>query len=257
VPKDKLASLNTVHIAARWDGATQPAIDVPILAMFAAVRGPVAGSSLALASTVDGNDQVLSLRLPMPFRTTAVWTLSNAGPEAAAFALEWIGEAKLPGDDFGHLNLQYNEAPLPPAQIAQLVAQANARGRFVGLCADLDGHSEASVVGDAYGDPLNLVGGDVNVTSDGQVSLASVTTDSYVDNAYYFLDSPKSTPFAQNWNRVDNASAQPPGQISFCRWHVLGNEVDFQHDLKVTRNAARRDLSTVDLHRTVAYLYLP
>lgn len=229
---------------------------MPLLALFGALRGPVTGSNLALAGAVDGGDQLLSLRLPMPFRHTAVWTFTNTGADAVPLALEWIGEEQLPGEDFGHLNLQYAQATLPITQIAQTVAQANSRGRLVGMCADL-GHTERSVVGESYADPLNVLSGDVRATSDGQIVLDSISTDSYADNAFYFNDSPKSTPFAQNWNRVRSSAAQPPGQVSFCRWHVLGNEIDFETELKLTRNAARKDLSIVELHRTVACLYLP
>lgn len=256
VPQDKLASLAAVRITGHWDGAASPAIDLPLLSLFASARVVPAVSSLALAASVDGSDQVLALRLPMPFEKQAAWDLVNTGDEAAELSLTWRGHPGVPSQPYGHLHVQFQEAPIPLTQIEQSIASAETRGRYVGTCADLTGRSESSVLGSTQSDPMDLARGDVRVMVDGELALQSTATDHYADNAIYFADSPKSTPFAQTWGRVQNASADPPGQISFCRWHVLGNEIDFKRSLAVSREAAQRDTSIVSLHRTVAYLYL-
>ena len=257
--QDTLSSLSAVQITAQWDGANSavPAIDVPLLSLFASARSPFVGTGLQIASSLEGSDQRLTLKLPMPFKSQAVWSLANHGAAAATFTLTWTGDTQVPDAEFGHLNVQWNEAKLPLTELTLSVAQVQTRGRLVGLCADLAGHSETETVGQLYADPLNFVTNDIRITTDGRTVVESTNTDSYADDAWYFIDAPYSTPFAQSWQRVQSSTAHPPGQISFCRWHVLGNEIDFQHDLAVTRNVARRDPTIAELHRTVAYLYLP
>jgi hypothetical protein len=256
VGRDKLATLASVRLTVRWNGEEQPAIDLPLLDLFAARRAVVAKSNLALAASIDGDVQVLSLRLPMPFEKSAEWTLSQTGDATAEFQLEWFGTKEAPSAEFGHLHVQQREVPLPAMEVDQLVAEASGRGRYVGMCTDLEGKPDNSlgIFGTA---PLNFLEGDVRAMVDGKRVLDGTGTEDYPDNSFYFRDTPKATPFAQNWNLVDSASSSPPGGVSFCRWQVLGNEVDFQNELRLTREIGIGDPSIVLLNRTIAYLYQP
>jgi hypothetical protein len=54
---------------------------------------------------------------------------------------------------------------------------------------------------------------------------------------------------------VNNRDA-PPGRASFCRWHVLGTELDFAKDLSLTFElGGARNPSIVERIKTVAYYY--
>src|SRR5262249_19618949 len=55
VARDKLATLASVRLSVRWNGAQQPAIDLPLLDLFAARRAVVAKSNLALAASTEGD----------------------------------------------------------------------------------------------------------------------------------------------------------------------------------------------------------
>jgi hypothetical protein len=255
VAKAKLAGLAGVRLAVHWDDAEQAAIDLPLLDLFAAGRSVVARSDLALAASTDGDDQLVSLRLPMPFRSGAQWTVQNTGDGQADFQLEWFGERSVPSAEFGYLNVQRDEVMLPSTQLEQTFARATGRGRYVGLCADLAGHQDNAQTLSAT--PLNLLEGDVRATVDGRLALDGTGTEDYPDNSFYFLDSPAATAFAQNWGLLSDVSAHPPGQVSFCRWQVLGNEIDFQSDFQGTFEISQHDTSLVELHRTMAFLYLP
>jgi hypothetical protein len=255
VAKDKLSSLADVRISVRWDGAAQAAIDVPILDLFAASHAVSASSSLVLASLVDGDNESLSLRLPMPFQTRADWSIENTGSAALNLAVEWFGENKVPSSAYGHLNVQDNDVALPTTQLEQTVAQVSGRGRFVGVCADLAGHPDPALT--ALSTNLDLLQGDFRATADGRRALDGTGTDDYADDAFYFHDSPHSTPFAQNWGRIDDASTTPPGQVSFCRWQILGSEIDFQQDFKLVHEISQYDPAIVERHHTLAFLYLP
>lgn len=254
VPADKLASLAGVRVAVRWEGSTALAVDVPLLDLFAASRSVPGKNSLALSAAVEGTTQVLSLRLPMPFRTSAQWTLRNAGDVTADFQLDWVGEAKIPEAEFGHLNVQLNEAAMPPPQLEQTVADAVGRGRYVGLCAELAGREDPALLG---GTALDMLQGDFRAMADGRVAIDGTGTEDYADSAFYFQDSPKGSPFAQNWGRVEDASKMPPGQVSFCRWQVLGSEIDFQRSFHALHEVSQKDPAIVQRHRTIAFLYLP
>lgn len=254
VASAQLQSLAGMKVAARWDGADDAALELPLLELFAAGRSVVAKSDLAVAATTDGNDQLLALRLPMPFRKAAKWTLENTGDVEVDFQLDFTGERSVPDKDFGHLHVQRDDVPIPAKESVQTFAQASGRGRYVGLCADLAGHADATLGATS---PLNFLEGDVRAMVDGRVALDGTGTEDYPDNSFYFLDTPRATPFAQNWNVINDTSQHPPGQASFCRWQVLGNEVDFQSQLQATFEITSSDPSTVDLHRTLAFLYLP
>jgi len=254
VPKVMVSSLAGVRVSVRWDGASQPAIDVPLLDLFAASRAVVTNNSLALSAAADGDDQTLSLRLPMPYQTSAEWTLTNGSAAPVSFQLDWIGESKVPSAAFGHLSVQLNDAAIPPAQLEQTFADVTSRGRFVGVCADLGGHRDAMLV--SISTSLDLLQGDFRATADGRQVIDSTGTEDYADSAFYFRDSPKASPFAQNWGRVDDTSMKPPGQVSFCRWHVLGGEIDFQRSFHAIREVSQHDLSVIESHHTLAFFYL-
>lgn len=86
--------------------------------------------------------------------------------------------------------------------------------------------------------------------------LLRIYVDDDPDNAFYFLDSPRSTAFAQSWSVVDDIFEQPSGTASFCRWQVLGNELDFQASFQGTFEVAQSNTAIVELHRTLAFMYL-
>ena len=253
VPRNKLASLTGSRVAVRWDARAEAAIDVPLLDLFAAAQAVPERSSLAIAASLDGETQVLSLRLPMPFASSADWTLSNTGSAAVEYQLEWIGEDGVPDAPFGRLSVQANTVQQPPERLEQTLAEAKGRGRFVGVCGDLGGHRDPTLAGVSN---FDMMQGDFRGVADGQRVVESTGTEDYADNAFFFRDSPKATPFAQNWARVDSSAARPPAQISFCRWQILGSEIDFQQDFRLIRELAQRDPTIVDRHHTVAFLYL-
>ena len=256
VPSGKLSTLSAVTISVKWDHGAASAIDLPLLGLFAAQLAPPEKNSLALAATLDANDIVLSLRLPMPFRVAAEWTLTNTGAEATELDLTWLGAPGVPSSEFGFLHTQRFETALPADKVEQTVAQISARGRLVGMCFDIASNGETSTLG-SFAQPLNFGSGDVTFTIDGKKASFSTSTDAYVDDSFSFVDAPRSTAFAHSWNKLSSPERDPQGQLSFCRWHVLGSEVDFGQELVVTHEIAQRDPSYLRLHRSTAYYYGP
>ena len=255
-PNSEFERLSRVQLQVQWDGARAPAIDLPLRDLFAADPQVVERSNAVLsASTSDSHTQV-TLQLPMPFRSRAVWSLRNHDAQRATFDLTWFAELDTQQDDaaFGYLHVQRSQAMSPTSDRTRSVARASGRGRLVGLCANLSGHAD-----EAYGwlaGPFNFLEGDLQARVDGRLALDGTGTEDYPDSAFYFVDAPHATPFAQSWSvglRPDQSSS---GRASFCRWHVRGTELDFESDLEVTFELGSGDPSVIELHRTIAFLYL-
>jgi hypothetical protein len=108
----------------------------------------------------------------------------------------------------------------------------------------------------SFSSSLDFLTGDLHATADGELAINSTGTEDDGDSSYYFMDAPKATPFLESWGRVEDTTANPPGQISFCRWHVLGGEIDFQQDFLFTRELTHHDPVNINYQHTVAFLYL-
>ncbi|HET8932093.1 MAG TPA: DUF2961 domain-containing protein [Polyangiales bacterium] len=248
------ASVADIDVTVYWDGALAPALDLPLLELFAAGRTSVEVSNLQLAASVDADEQRLALRLAMPFRESAKWRLTNRGTGDAQFQLTWQGVQTVPSADFGHLYVQRKDVAIPALALEVTVAEASGRGRYVGMCADVACHTDLNLLDLAA--PLNCLEGDFRALADGRSALDGTGAEDYPDNAFYFLDSPRATPFAQAWGKISDDFATPAGQVSYCRWQVLGTEIDFESKFVLTHELSQVDPALAALHRTVAFLYM-
>jgi hypothetical protein len=241
------ASLAQVRLQVRWDGASTPSIDVPLSDLFGGSVAPER-SSLALTSLHEGSNRLLTLKLPMPFRERADFSLTNTGKTAVAFVLRFGGLHTLPAEPFGRLHVQRTETVGPTTAAERIAVSASGRGRLVGVCSEVAGHADPGA--GVQADPLNLLEGDVHATVDGALSLNGTGSEEYADDVFYFRDAPHGNAFAQAWG-------VRAGRASFCRWHVLGTELDFEKSLQLTFElGGAGNPAVVDRHKTVSYLYL-
>jgi hypothetical protein len=222
--------------------------------LFGAARVPPEGSSLALTSILEDGDRIVALQLPMPFTESARWTFHNAGPSALSFNWRVRGDQKPKLPDEGYLHVQRREIVGPTMAPEYVAVEASGRGRLVGLCANIQGHADPQ--DGVLSNQLNFLEGDVRAEIDGELALDGTGTEEYADDVSYFSDSPHANAFTQTWGIVDQAD--PPGMASFCRWHVLGTELDFQSSLKLTFElGGSGDPTLMDRYVTVAFLYQP
>jgi hypothetical protein len=249
-----LPALARVNVSVRWDGAPDRAIDLPLLELFGGGTTAPERSSLALTSFVESDEQVLGLKLPMPFSASAEWTFRNSGNRAVAFDLLFLGDSTAPDPRSGHLHVQRSETRGQAGATMYVAAEAAGRGRLVGACVYVEGQPDPA--GGIQYAPLNLLEGDIRVKLDGVLALDGTGTEEYADDVFYFTDAPHANAFAQAWSRVNDTQSLP-GRASLCRWHVLGGELDFRSSLQMTFElGGAGNPSIVDLHRTIAYLYL-
>jgi len=254
VAEAALSTLSTVQVSVRWDGSEEPAIELPLSALFASSLAPPERPSAALTSFVEGEARVLSLKLPMPFVSAAEWSFTHLGLGNVAFDVELRGEMRVPSAPFGHLFVQARQTLGPTTATHHVVAAAEGRGRLVGVCAMLEGHADPN--GGLQFDPLNMLEGDVDATLDGEPALVGTGTEEYADDVFYFSDAPHGSPFVQAWGKVSDTAQSARGQVNMCRFHVLGTELDFHSslDLRFELGGAANP-QIVDRIRTVAFLY--
>jgi len=161
----------------------------------------------------------------------------------------------LPARPFGKLHVLASEITGVTSEVDHVSVELAGQGRMVGMCAYLEGVPDPA--GGVQFDPLNLLEGDVRVWTDGALAIDGTGTEEYADDVFYFSDGTRGSAFAQAWGLVNDLTRSLFGQVSLCRWHVLGTELDFDKSLQ-----ARFELGgagnpeIVARHRTVAYVYL-
>jgi hypothetical protein len=255
-PERDYARLGDVRVEVRWDAAVLPVIATTLRELLGAgARAPEA-SSLALRAAREGETRLLALQLPMPFQVSAQFRFENTGAEPVALDLRWLGERALPPGPLGQLAVQVRETRGPSDAVEHVAVQATGRGRLAGVCAYLQGRPDETA--EFQADPLNLLEGDVRATIDGALALDGTGSEEYADDIFYFQDAPQANAFVQAWGIVNEPARTPIGEASFCRWHVLGTELDFASAIELRfERGGEINRRIADLHRTVAYLYLP
>jgi hypothetical protein len=244
--------LGNVDVHLTWDGEATPSVSLPLAALLGAGLDATPNASLALSGRHEGTSWIFALRLPMPFAATADVTLVNHDAAALHVQVGFLGENALPATPWGHLAAVYTDTMAPATAPVQTVSLSGP-GRLVGVCAMLEGHALPS--GDLGSGPLNFLEGDESLFVDGHLAAHGTGTEDYFDSAFYFLDGPYATPFAQGWGVATDTAAPPHGRASACRWHVLGDAIDFTNDVQQTLEIGPGDPSLLDRYRTVAFVY--
>ena len=246
-----LSALASVDWFVEWDDAATSAIALPLSELFAAALAPPEGASLALAGASAGGNTSLDLRLPMPFSTRARLRAHSHLAAPLSLAISVRGEPSLPPAPWGHLHVERRETLAPASSVWHGLGSATGRGRWLGSCAALEGHGlgDGSIV-DA---PLNFLEGDERATVDGGVTIEGTGTEDFFDGAFYFEAGPSATAFAQWW---DVATVGTSGRASACRFHVLGDEVDFASSLDLSLEIGPGVPEMLERYRTVTFFYL-
>ena len=243
--REELARLASLELAVHWDDAEEPAIQLPLIDLFAARDAPPANSSLALSSSVVGDDIELSLRLPMPFASQSRWSLENKGDLGVDLELVLETLRQVPAGSWGNLYVRLHETDQPTSR--HPLARMAGRGRLVGVCMAMQGHGLPSGL-PSGGHPMHFLEGDEVGSIDGEPSIGGTGTEDYFNGSFYFEDGPSATPFAQVWGIA-------PGRVSACRWHVLGDAIDFSTSVELEMEIGPGEPSVIDRYRSVAFLY--
>ncbi len=253
VPQDRLAALLDVRLRVTWDDESEPAIDLPLADLYAAWDEPVERPSLALAAHIRKDEVELTLGLPMPFDSRARFVLESPAHLGSLPLVLGLGLVpRVPSQPWGHLSVQRSETVEAKTDSVHAILRARGPGRLAGVCADLRGHGMPE--GRKRGHPFHFLEGDETITIDSVQRAGGTGTEDYFNGAFYFEDGPRGTPYAQVWN----ISPKLPGgqaRVSTCRWHVLGDTIDFASSLEMSLEIGPGVPSVLDRFLTVAYLY--
>lgn len=246
VARADLASLGQLMLSVTWDGASSPAIEAPLSFFYVSALSTPTEDSLALSSSSDAQSVTMTLRLPMPFATSAAISLSSTASAPLSIGVALRGRPGVPDKPFGHLHTEVHTTVGPTTLTHHPIVNAKGRGRHVGTCMMLEGHG----LGGALSSPMNFLEGDFRGVIDGSLAIRGTGTEDYFDSAFYFEAGPFGFPFAQAWG-ID-ASA---GHVSACRWHILGDAIDYKKSFDLDVEIGPGDPALLDRYRSIAFDY--
>ena len=206
-----VSALHNLLLRIYWDGAKQPAIDVPLADLFYQ-RTAVAKVNSLFARFGDGQGW---FGLPMPFERCRI-TLYNEGKTDVS--LGWAYSLSEP-TELGPLRLQVNTTRrrLPYGTVIQLV-NAQGHGRLVGLYLTTE---QLPPVGSVpY---FNQEGNEyLYVDGDKDPSWIGTGTEDYFNCAYYYARGTVSTPTHGCVDlRQGLGGEAKAGLVGAYRWHLL------------------------------------
>lgn len=225
-----LSALDNLDLQVTWDDQPQPVIDVSLAALFACDPAPAAFDTLPMSVQNDGSHAVLTLTLPMPFASHALFSLKNtaAGPYVVHSRMD--GVSRIPAADWGYLHATPHERALPgPGEHYEVVGVAG-RGKYVGTVMRLTGHADPNML---ISDPFNFLEGDDLSVADGESATQGTGTEEYFDGGWYFRSGPFAAPFSAAVT-VGPGSTDGSGLVAAVRWQLLGDAIDFQRSFDLT-----------------------
>lgn len=246
---DQLNTLEQIWLQVFWDGSQTSAIDLPILSLFASELSLPEKNSLVLGANRDGDTTEITLRLPMPFHTRALWKLTNRDVSTVALAMTVESAQALPKGEWGTLHVQRFETKGPTRESHHPLVEAKGRGRLVGVCLSMEGLGLDPDEETEH--PLSFLEGDEIGIIDGVTAIVGTGTEDYLNSSFYFADGAFATPFAQ----AQKSETKTRGSVVGCRWHILSDAIDFSSSFDFSLEIGARNSTILDRYRSVAFLY--
>lgn len=130
------AKLRSLRLQMRWDGATKPAVDVPLGDFFCFNLGRAIAFESALFTSAEGRS--FNCYIPMPFRSAAFIQLKNEGAEPVKlfFDVDYLLEPVPPSALYFHAAWVRQSGGKPGTDF-EVLAPVNGRGRFLGVSVGL------------------------------------------------------------------------------------------------------------------------
>lgn len=252
VAKDVVPLLPQVEWQITWEDASTPAITIAMSDLFVTSLETLepGNASLGLAGYNDQGMLSLAFRLPMPFAKAAKFVTRNDNALPVHFVLSLRGTPTVPSDAFGHLFIERRETVAPAPGKRHELANLKGRGKWAGTCMMLEGRGIGD--GTLFDEPMNFLEGDEFGTLDGELTIRGTGTEDYFNGAFYFEAGAHSSPFAQWWGTHVNGIT---GQTNACRFHVLGDAIDFASSAVLELEIGPGVPATLDRYRTLAYFY--
>lgn len=214
--------LRSLRLQMYWDGADQPAVDVPFGDFFGVGLGRTASFETALFANPEGRS--FNFFIPMPFKEGAIVRLTNEGDKDLEMIFFDINFQKMDSwsDDFLYFHSYWHrDTATALAQDFELLPRVEGKGRYLGTNIGVNLHP-------AYRESW-WGEGEVKIYLDGDDEFATLVgtgTEDYIGTAY------GQGVFNHRYNGCligDNET----GQWAFYRYH-LPDPVFFHSDCRVT-----------------------
>jgi hypothetical protein len=247
-----LGALAATHLRVRWDGATDPAIDLPLDVLFGC-RRELASFDTAAMSVRAGADAIdLTLKLPMPFRSGADIELSNQGEQSVLVDSQIDADEELNAGATGRLHAVFSleAAPFTPGARFPVV-DLHGRGKYIGTMfypagiADADG---------GWPNPLSFLEGDEFIFADGDEVDHGTGTEDYFNAGWYFQDGPYSSAFSA-LIALHSDQAAGTGSVSALRWHLLNDAIEFERTFRLEFEYGNDAPTTATEYASVGFYY--
>ena len=214
--------LRSLTLAMFWDGASKPAVLVPLGDFFAVSHGQMCAFESALFSNPEGRS--FNCIIPMPFRRAARVVLRNESAKDLThlfYDIDFEAVAKLPKDAL-YFHCYWNrQLDTKLGEDFEILPSVKGRGRFLGV--NLGVIANPVYEGSWWGE------GEVKMYLDGDTvhpTLAGTGTEDYAGTAWglgKFTQTYQGCPVANTTNRM----------WSFYRFHIP-DPIFFEKGLKVT-----------------------
>jgi hypothetical protein len=214
--------LRSLTLAMFWDGASKPAVLVPLGDFFAVSHGQMCAFESALFSNPEGRS--FNCIIPMPFRRAARVVLKNESAKDLThlfYDIDFEAVAKLPKDAL-YFHCYWNrQLDTKLGEDFEILPSIKGRGRFLGV--------NLGVIANPVYERSWWGEGEVKMYLDGDTvhpTLAGTGTEDYVGTAWglgKFTQTYQGCPVVNTTNRM----------WSFYRFHIP-DPVFFEKGLKVT-----------------------
>lgn len=210
-----------VRIDMFWDGAKKPAVSAPVGDFFGIGLGLSARFDNALFSSPEGRS--LNFTIPMPFRKSALITITNESPEEVWiwYDINYLLVKELPPDVL-YFHAYWNRNPkTTPGNDYEILPRTEGNGRYIG--------TNIGVIGDSIYRGTWFGEGEVKIYLDGDKEMPTLVgtgTEDYIGSG---------------WGQGEYASRNFGSLVSdkehdlyaFYRFH-LADPVFFHNDCRVT-----------------------
>lgn len=237
-PREDAAVLSQAILRMYWDGDVNPSVECPIGAFFGVGFGEQKDYiSLPLNETSGG----YNCFWPMPFHTSARWTLTNTSAkpiDSFYYNVDYTALDSLPAGT-RHFHAQFRrENPTTPGRNYTILETTGA-GHYVGTALFMAGRA------------LYFLEGNEMVYVDGEAtpSIEGTGTEDYFCSGWYFDRGTYSAPYHGVIIKDETRS-----RVSAYRWHIE-DAIPFTTSIRFTIEHGTGNSVTAD-YSSVAYYYL-
>ncbi len=218
--------LRAMVLEARYDGAAEPSLSVPVADFFGLAHGVAVAYTSLLTASPEGTG--FSSRIPIPFGKRILLTLTNHSPQTVAlfYQVDALLGPLPPGTGLLHAEFR-RENPTTRGRDFVITDGWRGPGRFLGVVA---GARLLTHTGYWWGE------GEVKMYFDGEASptICGTGTEDYLDSAWglgAFSAPETGVPLLLG----DSAEDRGAGHrlVGFYRWH-LSDPIPFRTSLRVT-----------------------